>query len=115
MKLISESTIIANNQRPAKIYTGDDGKQYMVSQLAEMAKVSASTMRQRIKEWGYDSPNLLCKKLKQRKKGGRNLSIKIDIVPGDLEGKYTVRNTKERRALLKKIPSPSEYEKALWG
>ena len=93
----------------------NDGIWRTIIKSARIIGIHAPSLRQRIKNWGVCAA--LTRKKSPLKHGKqRELAIKLDIVDGDLEGKYVGRTCEaERRALLDAIPSVTELEKSLWA
>jgi hypothetical protein len=90
----------------------NNGKEYTIFELSKIIGIQAASLRQRIKNWGYDHPDIFRAKSPCKVGKQRDMSIKLDIEPGDLEGKYTGKKSEaEVRKILDNIPSPTKYEK----
>ena len=89
----------------------NDGIWRTIIKSARIIGIHAPSLRQRIKNWGVCAA--LTRKKSPLKHGKqRELAIKIDVVEGDLEGKFKGKRSEEEvRALLDAIPSPTKYEK----
>ena len=74
-----------------------------------MVGIQPASFRGRLKNWGYDHPDIL--NPDGRKDKMLTSNIMIDITDGDLEGKYQGRTSSaEQRRLLDKISGPGSFE-----
>ena len=98
-------------------YLCNDNKIRTVAELADIVGIARPTMRQRLLTWGISHPDIMRPgSPKSAKRTIITEPIKVDLIEGDLEGKYTGRTTvKERREALKKIPEPTFFDKYLNG
>ncbi len=95
--------------------TCDNGKEYKTGALAKIIGISGSALRLRLNRWGPLHPDVFRNKSRQNFcKQPKRKKIDLDIVEGDLAGKYNGRRTEvERRHLLDKIPGPGSFELGL--
>ena len=94
----------------------NNGVEYSITELSKIIGIRGASLRDRLNRWGFDHPDMFRKKSPCKVGKQRKLAIKLDIVPGDLEGKYNGKRSEfETRKLLDAIPSVTELEKQLWA
>lgn len=90
----------------------NNGESYSIKEMAIEIEISYDSMVYRLNNWPWNHKDFL------RKKSLADFTeideFALDIVEGDLVGKFDGRDADEQKRALEAIPDLTEFERELW-